>query len=416
MQTITTIAELDEKIAECDRARKISDVALRQVFASFRMAQPESVPDQPLSEEYARFQASLYEQLAGKPYRVENEGTQFNIDSAVTRPFPYSTGGAVIAADQYTAIGALLRRLDVRPGARILEFGPGWGNTTLALALLGFQVTCVDIEPRFCELIRRRAALHGVSIDVVNADFHWAESVREPYEAVIFFECFHHAADHRGLLRALHMSLVPEGQILFGGEPISPDFPVPWGLRLDGQSLWSIRKHGWFELGFNDSYFAKVLAVEGWSATKHASGDTHQADVWEARWLTAKSLLFLATDPRFMVPSEMRDASGICLSNLGQQWGFFGPYVTLPAGNWLGRVVLRPNTRRSGQGTLDVSTDRGTCVLASRKVDLEGLTPHETALEIAVHLPQATTDVEVRLYCEHDCTLSVDRIELARQP
>jgi hypothetical protein len=33
-------------------------------------------------------------------------------------------------------------------------------------------------------------------------------------------------------------------------EPITDDFGEPWGLRLDGMSAWSIRKHGWLELGF----------------------------------------------------------------------------------------------------------------------------------------------------------------------
>ena len=49
------------------------------------------------------------------------------------------------------AIGFLLRAMALPPGARVLEFGPGWGHTSLMLAQLGHRVTVVDIEARFCE-------------------------------------------------------------------------------------------------------------------------------------------------------------------------------------------------------------------------------------------------------------------------
>lgn len=44
------------------------------------------------------------------------------------------------------AIGFIIKNLQLPPNARILEFGPGWGNLTIALAKMGFQVTAIDIE------------------------------------------------------------------------------------------------------------------------------------------------------------------------------------------------------------------------------------------------------------------------------
>jgi SAM-dependent methyltransferase len=411
MQVLNSIAELDEKLAECDRAAEISDDAMRNVFAGFRMAPPADLPCEPLSEEYSRYQLSLYQKLAGKSYQVENEATVFDVEAAVRRPFPYCTGGLATTADQYSAIGALLRRLEVKPGARILEFGPGWGNTTLALALLGFQVTAVDIEPRFCELVERRAALHGVTVDVVNADFTWAEQVSEPFEAAIFFECFHHSTDHRQLLRTLRSALIPDGRVLFGGEPISSDFPMPWGLRMDGQSLWSIRKHGWFELGFNEAYFIDALASEGWLATKFPSGDTPVADVWVARRLVGNRLELSALDPRIIVPAGMRGERGIRLEGLSNCWGFFGPYATLPAGNWTVRVHLNPAGPRQGAGNLDICVDRGQTVLATQAVNLERLTANQGYLEISATLTRTTKDLEVRFHCDRNVSMWMQSIE-----
>ncbi len=59
----------------------------------------------------------------------------------------------------------------------------------------------------------------------------------------------------------------PGGKVLWAGEPIAP-MGYPWGLRLDGYSLWSTRTHGWLELGFDETYFAEILARTGWRATR----------------------------------------------------------------------------------------------------------------------------------------------------
>ena len=72
----------------------------------------------------------------------------------------------------------------------------------LSMVAVGDDIRAVDVEARFCNLIQRRAARNGVDIEVVNSDFMWAEQVQEPYDAVIFFECFHHCADHLHLLAA----------------------------------------------------------------------------------------------------------------------------------------------------------------------------------------------------------------------
>lgn len=243
---------------------------------------PQMVDVDPFSDEYLNGQMALYRDIAGKAYDVSNERTKFDVDEIARRPFPYNTNSAEVVGTQLLSIGSLLRRLNVPQGGRILEFGPGWGNTTLTMAMAGFSVTAIDIEPDFCDLIRKRAEQNHVSIEVINGDFMHAEKVTEPYDAVVFFECFHHCADHMRLLRALKTALKPDGKIYFGAEPITDAFPMPWGLRLDGESLWAIRKQGWLELGFTETYFTQALAAAGWDVVKHQSGDHFSANVWEA--------------------------------------------------------------------------------------------------------------------------------------
>lgn len=283
MEIISTMAALDAKLAECDAACKISDDALRLVFTTFRMDFSTEVPADPFSVEYHQFQMAIYEHIAGRKYSSLNEVSAFDVAALEPRPFPFYTGSCRTVGYFTMGMGFLLHSLDLPAGARVVEFGPGWGNTTIAMAMSGLDVTAVDIEANFCDLLRRRAGRHGVNLTVVNADFMWAETVAEPFDAAIFFECFHHCADHMRLLRALRTAVKPDGRVYFCAEPILPDFPLPWGLRMDGESLWAIRNNGWMELGYRDDYFREALTRTGWTATRHALPGLEWAAVWEAR-------------------------------------------------------------------------------------------------------------------------------------
>jgi SAM-dependent methyltransferase len=93
-------------------------------------------------------------------------------------------------------------------------------------------------------------------------------TAQEPFDAAVFFESFHHCADHIALLRRLHDIVRPGGIVLFAAEPIQK-LDYPWGPRLDGLSVWSSRTHGWLELGFDNAYFDRALARTGWTGRRH---------------------------------------------------------------------------------------------------------------------------------------------------
>ncbi len=79
------------------------------------------------------------------------------------------------------------------------------------------------------------------------------------------------------------MNLLNEGgKIIFAAEPITDDFPIPWGLRLDGESLWAIRNFGWCELGFQESYFRELMARNNLIITKYSCPDTPWGTIFVA--------------------------------------------------------------------------------------------------------------------------------------
>jgi SAM-dependent methyltransferase len=274
MQVLRTLDELDAMLLRLDAAAAESDDALRRLFATFRMEFPLELPADADSPAYRAVQFRLYEWLHGKPYAVSNEASVFDLDQAVRRPFPYSTLSADTVGHQLIAIGHLIRTLALAPGQSVLEFGPGWGNTTVALARIGCRVTAVDVERNFLSLIARRAAAKGLEIETIEGDFGLAQTIDRQFDAVLFFECFHHCADHHGLVAALQRIVAPGGKVVFAAEPILDEFPLPWGLRLDGESLWAIRRNGWLELGFQETYFRALLDRHGWQVDKVVCPET----------------------------------------------------------------------------------------------------------------------------------------------
>jgi 2-polyprenyl-3-methyl-5-hydroxy-6-metoxy-1,4-benzoquinol methylase len=259
-------AELDELIKHFDQGYLVSHDEAYKRFAEVRLLPPTDLPADPFSPEYAARYMDLYKKISERSkYTVQNERSEFDVEALSLRPYPYFTKSLKRASQHYTLMGKLMEILDVKEGGSILECGFGWGNTTLALAMLGFNITALDIEERYCEVVNRRAKLLKVdNIKTVNSDFLWVEHTEEQYDAVIFFESFHHCWEFERLLRALHRVVKPGGKIYFGAEPINEDFTVPWGVRLDGESLFVARRAGWMELGFHSDFFDELLTRTGW--------------------------------------------------------------------------------------------------------------------------------------------------------
>ena len=240
-RVVRTLDELDEMLRMLDEAGKVSDDELRRGFTRFRMELRLDLPADPYSPEYRAKVFELYEWLHGSPYTPANEVSSFDVVAAADRPFPYATESPQTVGNHLIAVGHIIRTMNLAPRSRVLELGAGWGNTTLALAQMGHDVTAIDIEPNFVKLIETRADRLNAPVRVLQGDFSLIDTLDEQFDAVLFFECFHHAADHLGLLAGLDRVVAPGGRLVFAAEPITDSLRYPWCLRLDGESLWAIR-------------------------------------------------------------------------------------------------------------------------------------------------------------------------------
>jgi SAM-dependent methyltransferase len=410
MQVIHSVAELDAKIIECDRAEAVSEEAMRALLSSFRMEVPQSLPPDPFSDSYRAAQLELYRSITGFAYDTVHEVTKFDVDALLARPFPFYTNSSATAGEYFMAIGFVLRSMALPPNSRVLEFGAGWGYTSLWLAQLGHRVTVVDIEPCFCELISRRAAREGVSIEVINADFFSVEADPRQYDAVLFYDCFHHCDDHMRLLRALKRVVAPEGRLFFGAEPIIADFPLPWGIRLDGWALWGVRKNGWMELGFRDDYFARALSRSGWFGRKIMVRDVDRLRVWEARHTAAAVFRFPADDAKLHTQLGRLQDGALVLDGSAKGTGLFGPYIDLPPGCYTARIGFRAGGLPRGHAMMDVCHDGGNQRFPQQRVQATPIA------ELSFAADSDLRGLEVRLFCDKGFQAVIDFVEIAPAP
>jgi 2-polyprenyl-3-methyl-5-hydroxy-6-metoxy-1,4-benzoquinol methylase len=261
VKTLTTVQQLDAHLARAAELFPRSDDEARRFLSGFEFAAPQ-MPADPFSPEYAKAQWELYRKISGRDrYDTTNEEVDIDLERCVQSPYPYSTGSSAQVADQLAVCSFIFRLLNPQPGQRIVEFGPGWGNLTVPLAMMSVDITAVEVSPTFAELLRRRAAGndHLTVVESGMLDF----KAEGRFGAALFFESFHHCSDHLEMLHHLRSIVSEDGVVMFAAEPVTW-MPYPWGLRLDGLSLWCTRSYGWLELGFDNRYFDEALKRAGW--------------------------------------------------------------------------------------------------------------------------------------------------------
>lgn len=268
------LSEVDSEVACIHRLWEAKSEDYDRALGDFWLdIQPTAAA--PESEEYMRWVMDTYAQIANRPsYNVRSEETDYDLESYVRKPVPYAGGNAKAIGNMLMAVGHVIHAMDLRPESTVLEFGFGWGNTTVQLAMSGYKVTGIDIAPNFVEMVRRRTKALDLEAELRVGSFFDAEKIDQRFDAVLFFECFHHCEDHVRLLKAIPKILEPGGKLVLAGETINNALPYPWGINLDSQAIYCIRQFGWLELSFRESYILDLLDELGWDVEKH---DFHNA-------------------------------------------------------------------------------------------------------------------------------------------
>lgn len=242
----------------------------------------------PFSAQYKQAALKIYEDLKGKKgYAPENDEHSFDIDmeNVFAGVSPWSLKSTKYLSEFFYSWAQIFSLLDVNAGDSVLEYGPGSGHLLLMLARAGIDAYGVDIDRAWLEAIEKQAKLMRVPVSLEQNFFGKGFEGRR-FDRIVFFEAFHHAFDFLDLLDTLKRRLTAAGAIIFCGEPVLGAFtdsvPYPWGPRLDGLSVYVIRKKGWMELGFTHDFFTQALCRAGYDVSFHFSPDCGRACAYKA--------------------------------------------------------------------------------------------------------------------------------------
>lgn len=111
----------------------------------------------------------------------------------------------------------LAEKLELEPGARVLDLACGKGRHAVELASRGFRVTGIDISGPSLDLARERAAERGVDVELVNLDMREL-AVASEFDTVFNFQSsFGYLPSEEEDLEVLERvaeALVPGGRFL----------------------------------------------------------------------------------------------------------------------------------------------------------------------------------------------------------
>jgi len=145
---------------------------------------------------------------------------------------------------------------------RILDFGAGIGTFASRLKSSGFQVDCVEPDPRQGEVIESKGLINHLSV----ADYEEGR-----FDLVYSFNVFEHIEDDVQAMREIHRVLRPGGRLLayvpaFGFLFTSMDVKVGHIRRYTRTMLINALKQAHF--GIIESRYADVIGVPATVAYK----------------------------------------------------------------------------------------------------------------------------------------------------
>lgn len=115
-------------------------------------------------------------------------------------------------------------------GKAVLEVGSGNGGCGEVFALLGSNVTAVEIDGRLVEVSRRLNEEAGIDIDVHEGDVcdpRCRAYAKGPFDLALVRDVMEHLEDPRAALGNIARNLAPEGKILV----VFPPYYSPYGAH-----------------------------------------------------------------------------------------------------------------------------------------------------------------------------------------
>ncbi|MGF1570733.1 MAG: class I SAM-dependent methyltransferase [Nodosilinea sp.] len=258
-------SKLDNFVKECDNLGGPENPNARNYLLDFYLKFDTKVDQNldPFSNDYYQSQIDLYKEISGRSIDQSTwEQAPVEVEKSIFGVNPYGSNDINFISKHSRAVLTTLYLANLPPSGKILDMGSGWGLSSEIIAFCGGHVTCVDINPLFIELNKRRITRLNLPVEIKLSNFDSYEDDQK-YDLVLFYESLHHSVKPWETIKHISKFVNSNGKVAFAGEPINKLFWKNWGLRLDPLSVYCIRKFGWFESGWSKKFISKAFEYAG---------------------------------------------------------------------------------------------------------------------------------------------------------
>jgi len=277
-------------------------------------------PRPPAPAGQARLRGSLHSRARDRAaishhYDLSNDFYELLLDPAMAYSCAYWTStepGYTLADAQRDKLDLICRKLELRPGMRLLDIGCGWGALVLhAVEHFGVHATGVTLAAEQACFVRGRVRDRGLGDRVEIRHQHWRDVEAAGFDAVTSIEMGEHVGDdqYQDFARLLRRALAPGGRLLLqqmsrgtnapGGGAFIESFIAPDMHMRPLSSTVALLEQAGFEIrdvqALREHYVTTVDAwhhtlEEHWEAFTALVGDV-TARIWRL-YLVGSSLAF----------------------------------------------------------------------------------------------------------------------------
>jgi cyclopropane-fatty-acyl-phospholipid synthase len=151
-------------------------------------------------------------EVAERHYNLGNDLFEAMLDRRMTYSCAYWEGAESLGAAQEAKLELICRKLDLRPGQRILDIGCGWGSFVgYAAERHGVEAVGVTISTEQAKLARRRC--RDLPVEIRTQDYR---ELNEPFDHVVSVGMFEHvgARNYRTFFEVARRCLRDDGLLL----------------------------------------------------------------------------------------------------------------------------------------------------------------------------------------------------------
>nr|WP_225448613.1 cyclopropane-fatty-acyl-phospholipid synthase family protein [Streptacidiphilus sp. P02-A3a] len=182
-------------------------------------------PRPPVVQEQARLRGTPHSRARDRAaishhYDLSNDFYQLLLDPAMAYSCGYWTDAAPgygLADAQRDKLDLICRKLELRPGTRLLDVGCGWGALVVhAAEHYGVHATGVTLSAEQAAFVRELVRERGLEDHVEIRHQHWRDVEAAGFDAVTTIEMGEHVGDDQypDFTRLLRRALAPGGRLL----------------------------------------------------------------------------------------------------------------------------------------------------------------------------------------------------------